>query len=65
MGMFPKNGGFIASTLQILINEVIPAFYLMHGLYTTGHKVPKGYKQECRWQGQNQHVWEGKGILGR
>ncbi len=40
-GVFPKDGGFIASTHRILINEFIPVFYFMHVLYTTGHKVPK------------------------
>ncbi len=35
------HGGFIVSTHQILINEVIPAFHLRHGLYIIGHKVPK------------------------
>ncbi len=44
-GMFPKDGGIIASTHWILINEFIPAFYLMYGLYTPGHKVPKAIKK--------------------
>ncbi len=40
-GMFPSDGGFIASKHWILINELISVFYLMHGLFHTGHKVSK------------------------
>ncbi len=69
--MFPKDGGFIASTHRILINEFIPAFYLVHGLYTTDHKVPKAIskivdgKVKIDMTKRAKEFWEGSEVPTR